>query len=108
MKKGARPASRVEAALVMENSASVRWLSQSSLRPVVLGQPRREAPHLAARHRRRPLDDGLNLARVHPAPTRPRRKAVAKDAQLLPPELALIALGEELPVANDLEHLGNV
>ena len=33
---------------------------------------------------------------------------MAKEAQLLPPELALRALGEELQVAKDLEHLGNV
>ena len=36
------------------------------------------------------------------------RESVAEEAELLPPELALGALGIELPAAEDLEHLGVV
>ncbi len=72
---------------------------------VVVG-PAREVSHLGARRRRRPPDDGLHLVRVHRHAL--FREAVAEEAELLPPEFALGALGEQLPAAEDLEHLRDV
>ena len=60
----------------------------------------------APRRRRRSVDDGLHLARVHRHAR--LREVVAEEAELPPLELAFGALGVELLAAEDLEHLFNV